>query len=179
MYKKTGGEGSVEELEAAVLETLDLYFKVRRREVEESKGRVGPAFEAYDEARRQLAEAEEELEEIRRRTDELKAGAVDAVVGGNETSDLHKDISELQSDISELREEVLGLAEAEKISRKRKDEAEEELRRAELNFEGDLGLSADRVAAFALHKVEEIDAFKARLDQGFKEGRTSVLGAAN
>ena len=71
------------------------------------------------------------------------------------------------------------MAEAEKTSRKRKEAAEETLRRAELNFKGDLGLSADRVAAFALHKVEEIDTFKAQLDQHFKEGRTSVLGAAN
>ena len=179
MYEKTGGERSVEELEAAVLGALDLYFEARRREVEERKGRAGPAFEAYDEARRQLAETEEELEGIRRRTDELKAGAVDAVVGGNEPSELQKDISELQKDISELREEVRDLAEAEKTSRKRRELAEERLRRAELNFKGDLGLSADRVAAFALHKVEEIDAFKAQLDRSFKEGRTSVLGAAN
>ena len=179
MYEKTESERAVEELEAAILEALDLYFEARRREVQESKGRAGPAFEAYDEARRQLAEAEEELEEIRRRTDELKAGTVDAVVGDNETTELRKDISELQRDITELREEVRVLAEAEKASRKRKDEAEEKLRRAELAFKGDLGLSADRIAASALRKVEEIDAFKAQLDQNFKKGRTSVLGAAN
>ncbi len=179
MYEKTGGERSVEELEAAVLGALDLYFEARRREVEESKGRAGPAFEAYDEARRQLAEAEEELEGIHRRTAELKASTVDAAVGGNETSELHENISELQKDISELREVVRDLAEAEKTSRKRKELAEEALWRAELDFKGDLGLSADRVAAFALHEVEEIDAFKAQLDQSFKEGRTSVLGAAN
>lgn len=179
MYQKTGGERSVEEIEAAILETLDLYFEARRREVQGRKGKAGPAFEAYDEARRQLAQAEEDLEGIRRRTDELKAGTVDAAVRGNEPPGLREGISELENDISELREEVRDLAEAEEASRRRKEEAEETLRRAELDFEGDLGLSADEVAAFALHKAEEIDAFKAKLDQSFKGGRTSVLGAAN
>jgi hypothetical protein len=46
----------------------------------------------------------------------------------------------------------------------------------EVDFEGDLGLAADGVAALALGKVEEIDAFKARLDQRFEEGRRSFLG---
>jgi hypothetical protein len=45
-------------------------------------------------------------------------------------------------------------------------------------FEGDLGDAASGVAAFALRKADDIDAFKNRLDQRFAEGRTSVLGAA-
>ena len=182
MYEAPGGERSAEELEAAIFGALDLYFEARRREVEGSKRRAGPAFEAYEEARRQLAEVEEELEGIRRRTEELKAHAVDTVdacVGGSEASDLQEEISDLQEEISDLQEEVRGLAEAEKSAQRRKEEAEEKLWRAELDFEGDLGLAADGVAAFALHKVEEIEAFKARLDQRFAEGRTSVLGAAN
>ena len=60
----------------------------------------------------------------------------------------------------------------------RKEEAEETLRRAELKFEGDLGLAADAVADFALHKIDEIEAFKTRLDLRFAEKRTSVLKAA-
>ena len=71
------------------------------------------------------------------------------------------------------------MAEAEKAALKRKAEAEESLRRVELDYGGDLGETADRVAAFALQKVEEIDRFKERLDQQFAEGRTSVLGVAS
>ena len=179
MYEVPGSERSAEELEAAILEALDLYFETRRHEVEGSKRRAGPAFEAYEEARRQLAEVQEELEGIRRRTEELGAHTVDACVGASEASDLQEEISDLQQEISDLQQEVRGLAEAEKAAQRRKEEAEETLWRAELDFEGDLGLAADGVAAFALHKVEEIEAFKARLDQRFAEGRTSVLGAAN
>jgi predicted nucleic acid-binding Zn-ribbon protein len=171
MYETTGGERSVEELEAAVLRALDLYFEARLREIRGIPKSVGPAVEAYEEARRQLAEAEEELEAIRHRTEELKAGTVEAVVGSGEPSELGKEISELQ-------QEVRDLTQAEKTAQRRKEDAEETLRRVELEFEGDLGLAADEVAALALSKVEEIDAFKARLDQRFAEGRTSVLGAA-
>ncbi len=96
---------------------------------------------------------------------------MDAVVGGTE-------VSELGDELSELQEEVRALTQAEKTLLRRKEDAEEALRRTELGFEGDLGLAADRVAALALSKVEEIDAFKARLDERFAEGRTSVLGAA-
>jgi hypothetical protein len=60
----------------------------------------------------------------------------------------------------------------------RKREAEERLRRSEQAFEGDLGETADDVAAFALRKADEIEAFKGRLDERFAEGKTSVLGAA-
>ncbi len=88
MNETTGGERSIAELEAAVLGALDLYFEARLREVAGSPRRVGSAVEAYEEARRQLAEAEELLEGIRHRTEELKAGAVDAVVVGSEASEL-------------------------------------------------------------------------------------------
>ena len=178
MYESTGGERSVEELEAAVLSALNLYFEAQLREIRAIPKSVGPAVEAYEEARRQLAEAEEELETIRHRTEELKAGTVDAVVGGSEPPELGEEISELGKEISELQQEVRDLTQAEKTAQRRKEDAEETLRRVELEFEGDLGLAADEVAALALSKVEEIDAFKARLDQRFAEGRTSVLGAA-
>ena len=176
MYETTGGERSIEELEAAVLDALDLYFEARLREVTGSPRGVGPEVEAYEKARRQLAEAEEELEGIRRRMEELKAGTVDAVVGGSEATELGQEISELGNEISELQEEVRDLTQAEKTAQRRKEDAEEALRRAELEFEGDLGLAADGVAALALSKVEEVDAFKARLDLRFAEGRTSILG---
>jgi hypothetical protein len=162
----------MQDLEAKVLGALDLYFETRRREVEENKGSTGAGFEAYEAVRRQLAEVEEELVELRRRTAELQAEAVDIIVGGGEVSDLAEGVSELQQEIHDL-------VEAEKAARKRKEEAEELLRRAELDYGGDLGEAADRVAAFALQKAEEIDGFKERLDQRFAEGRTSVLGAAN
>ena len=178
MNETTGGERSVEELEVAVLGALDLYFEAQLREVARNPRRVGPAVEAYEEARRQLAEAEDELEGIRHRTEELKAGAVDAVMGGSEASELGEEISELREEISDMQEEVRDLTQAEKSAQRRKEDAEETLRRVELDFEGDLGLAADELAALALSKVEEVDAFKALLDQRFAEGRTSILGAA-
>jgi uncharacterized coiled-coil DUF342 family protein len=170
MSETTGVNGSIEDFEADVFRALDRYFEARIREVAENPKRVGPAVEAYEEARRQLAEAEEELERIRHRTEELKAGTVDALVGSSEASEIGEEISDLQ-------EEVRDLTQAEKTAQRRKEDAEETLRRAELQFEGNLGLAADEVAALALSKVEEIDAFKARLDQRFAEGRMSVLGA--
>ena len=112
-----------------------------------------------------------ELVELRRRAAELQMEAVDTIVGGGEVSDLEEGVSELQQEIHDL-------AEAEKAARKRKEAAEESLRRVELDYGGDLGEAADRVAAFALQEAEEIDGFKGRLDQRFAEGRTSVLGAA-
>ncbi|HEV2093173.1 MAG TPA: hypothetical protein VGR18_08415 [Rubrobacter sp.] len=171
MHETTGGERSVEELEAAVLGSLDLYFEARLREVARAPRKVGPAVEAYEEARRRLAEAEEDLEALRRRTQEIKASTVDAAVGDSGASELGKQISELQK-------EVRDLEEAEKAAEERKEEANEALRRAEVDFEGDLGLVADEVATIMLSKVEEIDAFKSRLDGRFAEGRASVLGAA-
>ena len=169
MSETTGANGPIEDFEADVFRALDRYFEARIREVAGNPKRVGPAVEAYEEARRQLAEAEEELERIRHRTEELKVGAVDAVVGSSEASELGEEISDLQ-------EEVRDLTQAEKTAQRRKEDADETLRRAELEFEGDLGLAADEVAALALSKVEEVEAFKDRLDQRFAEGRTSILG---
>ena len=170
MSETTGANGPIEDFEADVFRALDRYFEARIREVAANPKRVGPAVEAYEEARRQLVEAEEELERIHHRTEELKADTVAAVVGSSEAS-------ELGEEISDLREEVRALAQAEKSAQRRKEDAEATIRRAELQFEGNLGLAADEVAALALSKVEEIDAFKARLDQRFAEGRMSVLGA--
>ena len=170
MSETTGANGPIEDFEADVFRALDRYFEARIREVAGNPKRVGPAVEAYEEARRQLVEAEEELERIHHRTEELKADTVAAVVGSSEAS-------ELGEEISDLREEVRDLAQAEKSAQRRKEDAEATIRRAGLQFEGNLGLAADEVAALALSKVEEIDAFKARLDQRFAEGRMSVLGA--
>jgi chromosome segregation ATPase len=172
MFETTDEERRIKELEAKVLGALDLYFQDRRREVEENKRSAGSAFEAYEVVRQQLARAEEALEEIRRRTAEIQAEAVDTIVGGGEASELEEGVSELQQEIHDL-------AEAEKAARRRKEEAEATLRRAELDYGSELGETADRVAAFALQKIEEIDGFKERLDQRFVEGRTSVLEAAN
>jgi uncharacterized coiled-coil DUF342 family protein len=171
MRETTGGKRSIEELEDSVLGALDLYFEALLAEISGNPRRLGPAVESYEETRRQLAEAEDELERIRHRTKELNASTVDALAQGS-------DASELRNEISELQEEVRGLIQAEKTAQRRKEVAEEALRQAELDFEGDLGLTADQLAALALSKVEEIDAFKARVDQRFAEGRTSVLEAA-
>jgi chromosome segregation ATPase len=171
MSETTGSERSIEELEDAILMALDHYFEVRRGEVEQSKQRAGSGFGDYEEARRKLAEVEQELEELRRRTEELKAEALGAVIGDEEAFELEEEVSELQ-------EEVSALADAERAALKRKKEAEERLWRAEQAFEGDLGQTANDVAAFALRKADEIDGFKDRLDQHFAEGKTSVLGAA-
>jgi hypothetical protein len=169
MSEKTGGTRSIQELEDMILTTLDHYFEVRRSEVEESKERAGVG--EYEEARRTLAEAEQELEELRSRTEELKAEALGAVMGDEAASESEEEVSELQEDVSEL-------ADAERAALGRKKEAEERLRRLEQAFEGHLGETASDIAAFALRKADEIDAFKNRLDQRFAEGKTSVLGAA-
>jgi chromosome segregation ATPase len=171
MHERTGSESSIEELEAAALGILDLYFEARIREITQAPRKVGPAVAVYEEARRRLAEAEEELEVIRRRKQEIKTGTVDAAVEDSGASELGKQLSKLQ-------EEVRGLTEAEKAAQGQKEAAKEALRQTELDFEGDLALSTDEVAAIALSKVEEIDAFKARLDGRFAEGRASALGAA-
>jgi chromosome segregation ATPase len=174
MSEKTGGERSIEELEDEILVALDHYFELRRSEIEESKesaGGGGSGFGEYEEARRKLAEIEQELEELRRRTEELKAEALGAVMGDEKAPELEEDVSELQAEVCEL-------ADAERTALKRKREAEERLRRSEQAFEGDLGETANDVAAFALRKADEIEAFKGRLDERFAEGRTSVLGAA-
>jgi uncharacterized protein YhaN len=172
MSQKTGSARSIEELEDEILVALAQYFEVRRSEVEERKVSVGGSgFGEYEEARSKLAEAEQALEELRRRTVELKAEALGAVMGGEEAPELEEEVSELQEEVSEL-------ADAERAALERKKEAEERLRRSEQAFEGDLGETANDVAAFALRKADEIEAFKGRLDERFAEGRTSVLGAA-
>ena len=171
MSETTGAKGPIENLEADVFRALDRYFEARLREVASNPKGVGGAVESYEAARRQLAEAEEELEGIRHRMEELKASTMDAVIGSS-------DAAELGEEISEVQEELRALTQAEESAQRRKEDAEETLRRAEVDFEGDLGLAADEVAALALRKVEEIDAFKARLDRRFAEGRMSILGAA-
>ena len=171
MSETTGANGPIENFEADVFRALDRYFEARLREVASNPKGVGGAVEIYEAARRQLTEAEEELERIRHRTEELKASTMEAVVGSS-------DAGELGEEISEVQEELRDLTQAEESAQRRKEDAEETLRRVGVDFEGDLGLAADEVAALALSKVEEIDAFKARLDQRFAEGRTSILGAA-
>src|SRR4028119_1937952 len=105
MHERTGSENFIEELEAAALGILDLYFEARIREITQAPRKVGPAVAVYEEARRRLAEAEEELEGIRRRQQEIKTGTVDAAVEDSGASELGKQLSELQ-------EEVRGLTEA-------------------------------------------------------------------
>jgi chromosome segregation ATPase len=178
MSETTGAKGPVEEFDAEVFRALDRYFEARRREVEDSKERSGPAFKAYEQARRQLMKAERELEEIQYRTAELKGEAVEAAVGSSEPSELKEEIADLQEELGELQEELGELAEAEQGALGRKREAEERLRRAEQEFGGDLAEATSGRAAAALAKVEEIDAFKGRVDQRFAEGRTSVLEVA-
>jgi DNA repair exonuclease SbcCD ATPase subunit len=173
MHETPGSQRSFEELEATLLGTLDLYFEARLRQVARAPRAVGPTVEVFEEARRRLAEAEEELEALHRRTQEIKASPVDAAAGDSEEG------SELGKQVSSLQEEVQALAEAEKAAHGRKEAAKETLRRAELDFGEGLALAAGEVATIALGKVEEIDAFKARVDRRFAEGRTSVLGAAN
>jgi mannose-6-phosphate isomerase class I len=174
MHETPGSQRSFEELEATLLGTLDLYFEARLRQVARAPRAVGPTVEVFEEARRRLAEAEEELEALHRRTQEIKASPVDAAAAGDS-----EEGSELGKQVSSLQEEVQALAEAEKAAHERKEAAKETLRRAELDFGEGLALAAGEVAAIALGKVEEIDAFKARVDRRFAEGRTSVLGAAN
>ena len=171
MSETTGANGPIENFEADVFRALDRYFEARLREAARNQKGVGGAVEIYEAARRQLAEAEEELEGIRHRTEELKASTMEAVVGSS-------DAGELGEEISEVQEELRELTQVEKSAQRRKEDAEETFRRVGVVFEGILGLAADEVAALALSKVEEIDAFKARLDQRFAEGRTSILRAA-
>src|SRR5215213_8327839 len=73
MSEPTGAEGPIEELETELFRSLDRYFEVRRREVEESIERAGTEFNNFQQARRQLVEAEMELEQIQQRTEELRA----------------------------------------------------------------------------------------------------------
>ena len=174
MSEPTGAEGPIEEFETELFRSLDRYFEVRRRDVEQSIERVGTEFKNFQEARRQLVEAEKELEQIQQRTAELKGEALNAIVESSEPSELEEGVSELETELSEL-----GLAEAEQSALGRKREAEERLRSlTELDIGEHLAEASTGLAAIALAKAEEIDALKALVDQRFAEGRTSVLRLA-
>jgi chromosome segregation ATPase len=172
MSEPTGAESPIVEFETELFRSLDRYFEVRRREVEESIKRAGTEFKNFEEARRQLVDAEMELEQIRERTAELKGEALNTIVESSEASELEEGVSELETELSEL-------AEAEQSALGRKREAEETLRSLTGQDIGKhLAEASSGLAAFALAKTEEIDAFKERVDQRFAEGRTSVLRLA-
>ena len=175
MSEPTGAEGPIEEFETELFRSLDRYFKVRRREVEQSIERAGTEFKNFEEVRRQLMEAEHELEQIRHRTAELKGEALNAIVESSEVAELEEGVS----GVSEMETELSELAEAEQSALGRKREAEERLRSlTELDIGEHLAEASGGLAAIALAKVEEIDALKNRVDQRFVEGRTSVLRLA-
>lgn len=159
-------------IEAKVLEALTDYFEAQQREIEEKKKKAGSGFAEYEAARRQVAYADEQLNEVRRTMAELQVDAVDALVGGEEASELEREVDALQQAVREL-------AEAEQAALKSKEEAEERLRRAEGYLGGEFGEVVDGIAASALSKIKEIDGFKERLDERFTAGRTSVLRVAN
>ena len=177
MSESTGAEGPIEEVETELFRSLDRYFELRRREVEESIESAGTEFKNFQEARRQLVEAEMELEQIQQRTAELKGEALNAIVESSEVAELEEgvsEVSELETELSEL-----ALAEAEQSALGRKREAEERLRSlTELDIGEQLAEASSGLAAVALAKAEEIDALKDRVDQRFAEGRTSVLRLA-
>jgi len=173
MSEPTGAEGPIEGFETELFRSLDRYFEVRRREVEESIERAGTEFKNFQEARRQLMEAEKELEQIQQRTAELKGEALNAIVESSEASELEEGVSELETEL------ISELAEAEQSALGRKREAEERLRSlTEQDIGKHLTEASNGLAAIALAKVEEIDALKNRVDQRFAEGRTSVLRLA-
>ena len=184
MSESTGADGPIEEFETELFRSLDRYFEVRRREVEQSIERAGTEFQNFQEAQRQLMEADQELEQMQQRTAELKGEALNAIVESSEASELEEGVSEL--DTAELSE----LAEAEQSALRRKREAEERLRSLTGQDIGEhIAEASSALAAIALAKAEEIDAFKDRVDQRFDalkdrvdqrfaEGRTSVLRLA-
>ena len=173
MSEPTGAEGPIEEFETELFRSLDRYFEVRGREVEESIERTRTEFKNFEEARRQLDEAEKELEQIQQRTAELKGEALNAIVASSEASELEEGVSELETEL------ISELAEAERSALGRKREAEERLRSLTGQDIGKhLTEASNGLAAIALAKVEEIDALKNRVDQRFAEGRTSVLRLA-
>ena len=175
MSESTGAEGPIEEFETELFRSLDRYFEVRRREVEQSIERAGTEFKNFQEARRQLVEAEQELEQIQQRTEELKGEALNAIVQSSEASELEERVS----GVSELETELSELAEAEQSALGRKREAEESLRSLTGQDIGEhLAEASTGLAAIALAKAEEIDAFKDRVNQRFAEGKTSVLRLA-
>src|SRR5215203_2485837 len=160
MSEPTGAKGPIEEFETELFRSLDRYFEVRRREVEESIERAGTEFKTFQEARRQLMEAEQELEQIQQRTAELKGEALNNIVEGSEASELEEGMSGLETEFGEL-------AEVEQNALGRKRDAEETLRR--LTGQDDIGEhlaeAGNALAAVALAKAEEIDALKDRVDQ--------------
>ena len=175
MSESTGAEGPIEEVETELFRSFDRYFELRRREVEESIERAGTEFKNFQEARRQLVEAEQELEQIQQRTEELKGEALNAIVESSEASELEERVS----GVSELETELSELAEAEQSALGRKREAEESLRSLTGQDIGEhLAEASTGLAAIALAKAEEIDAFKDRVNQRFAEGKTSVLRLA-
>ncbi len=175
MSEPTGTEGPIEEFETELFRSLDRYFEARRREVEESIERASTEFRNFQDARRQLMEAEKELEQIQQRTAELKGEALNAIVESSETSELEEGVS----GVSELETELSELAEVEQRVLGRKRDAEERLRSLTGQDIGEhLAEASSGLAAVALAKAEEIDALKDRVDQRFAEGRTSVLRLA-
>jgi chromosome segregation ATPase len=172
MSEPTGAEGPIEEFETELFRSLDRYFEARRREVEESIERASTEFKNFQEARRQLMEAEQELEQIQQRTAELKGEALNAIVEGSEATELEEGMSGLEKELAEL-------AELEQSALGRKKDAEERLRSLTGQDIGEhLAEASSGLAAVALAKAEEIDALKDRVDQCFAEGRTSVLRLA-
>jgi predicted RNase H-like nuclease (RuvC/YqgF family) len=172
MSEPTGTEGPIEEFETELFRSLDRYFEARRREVEESIERASTEFKNFQEARRQLMEAEQELEQIQQRTAELKGEALNAIVEGSEATELEEGMSGLEKELAEL-------AELEQSALGRKIDAEERLRSLTGQDIGEhLAEASSGLAAVALAKAEEIDALKDRVDQCFAEGRTSVLRLA-
>jgi chromosome segregation ATPase len=178
MSDTIGAKGAAQEFEAEVFRALDRYFEARRREIEDSKERGGPAFKAYEQARQQLMQAERELEEIQYRAAELRGGIMGAPVGSSEASELKEEVAELREELGEWQEELGELAKAEQNALGRKREAQEMLRRAEQDFGGNIAEASSGLAGAALAKAEEIDAFKGQVDQRFAEGTTSVLEVA-
>jgi hypothetical protein len=172
MSESAGIEGPIEEFEIELFRSLDRYFEVRRREVDESIERAGTEFKNFEAARRQLMEAEQDLEQIRHRTAELKGEAVNTLVEGSGASELEEGMSGLEAELGEL-------AELEQSALGRQEDAEERLRSLTGQDIGEhLAEASSALAAIALAKAEEIDAFKDRVDQRFAEGRTSVLRLA-
>ena len=171
MSEPAGTEGPIEEIE--IFRALDRYFEVRRREVEQSIERAGGTeFKNFHEARRQLMEAEKELEQIRLRTADLRGEVLDTLVEGSEASELEEGMSGSETEFGEL-------AEVEQSALGRKRDAEERLRRLTgLDIGEHLAEAGNALAAVALAKAEEIDAFKDRVDQRFAEGKNSVLRLA-
>ena len=94
------------------------------------------------------------------------------IVEGSEASELEEGMSGSETEFGEL-------AEVEQSALGRKRDAEERLRSLTGQEIGEhLAEAGNALAAVALAKAEEIDAFKDRVDQRFAEGRTSVLGLA-